>query len=334
MINLKDYHTFHCAAYASSVTEISSIDQAKELIGSGSLQSEKSLLLGGGSNVLFVSEQVKSVFLNRIKERTWDVDNEGRIVATFGGGEIWHEVVRWSLDVGLNGIENLALIPGTCGAAPIQNIGAYGVELKDVFHSLRAIDRTSGEELTFFKDECRFGYRDSIFKQKLKNQLLITHISLVLQRNDAINSSYGNIEKQLLEMDRAQPWTAFDIFDAVVAVRSSKLPDPAKLGNAGSFFKNPVIHTSMYMDLKEKFPDIPGYPVNEYEVKVPAAFLIEYCGFKGFRIGNVGCYEKQPLVLVNYDEALGTEIKALAETIQDKVKTTFGIMILPEVNFI
>ncbi len=332
MANLQAYHTFHCAVDAPSVTEITSTDQVKSLIETGDLHPERSLLLGGGSNVLFINSVNKPVFLNRIKERSWDLTDDGLILATFGGGEIWHEAVQWSLDVGFSGLENLALIPGTCGAAPIQNIGAYGVELKDVFHSLQAIDRISGEQIVLHKADCQFGYRDSIFKREFKDQLLITHVSLILNRQEHLNTSYGNIEKQLELMNLEKPWTARNVFDAVVAVRRSKLPDPGEMGTAGSFFKNPVISTSYYNELAERFPRLPGYPVNVDETKVPAAFLIDYCGFKGYRVGDAGCYEKQPLVLVNYGSATGAEILHLAGTIQQKVRETFGIEIIPEVN--
>jgi UDP-N-acetylmuramate dehydrogenase len=262
------------------------------------------------------------------------INSEFKIVE-IGGGESWHELVLWAIKNDLGGIENMSLIPGTVGAAPIQNIGAYGVELKNVFLKLEAFNLQTFENQTFTAEDCQFGYRDSVFKNQLKGQFLITKVYLKLRtpQYNVLNFKYGDIQKMLTEKGIEKP-TIKDISDAVIGIRQSKLPDPKLIGNAGSFFKNPEIPLFQFNELKTKFPLIVGYPTTENTIKVAAGWLIENAGWKGKRIGNVGVHEKQALVLVNYGGGKGLEIKALAEKIQAAVFDLFGIQLMAEVNWL
>ena len=249
-------------------------------------------------------------------------------------GENWHEFVMWCVRQNYGGIENLALIPGNVGTSPIQNIGAYGVELKDVFVSCEAIHIESQELKTFTKDDCKFGYRESIFKQELKGQYIITSVNFELTKvNHKLHMDYGSIKEQLETSNIIKP-TIKDISDAVIVIRQSKLPDPKEIGNSGSFFKNPIIPISHFEKLKENFPEIPSYRVSDEAIKVPAGWLIEKAGFKGKRFNNYGVHNKQALVLVNYDNAKGSDIYELAKLIQQTVKRIFDISIETEVNII
>ncbi len=261
--------------------------------------------------------------------------HSNNIIVEFGGGESWHDAVLWAVENDLGGIENMSLIPGTIGAAPIQNIGAYGVELKNVFHKLEAVNLQTLENQTFTAEDCQFGYRDSIFKNALKGQYLITkvYLTLTLPKYHRLNVNYGDIQKTLAENGTANP-TIRDISNAVIAIRQSKLPDPAVIGNAGSFFKNPEISLPQFNELKNKFPSIVGYPTANNTVKVAAGWLIETAGWKGKRVGSVGVHERQALVLVNYGGGKGLEIKALAENIQTAVFDLFGIELIMEVNWL
>jgi len=248
-----------------------------------------------------------------------------------GAGENWHQVVLYALDRNLGGIENLSLIPGTIGAAPIQNIGAYGVELESVFHSLVAIRIGDGDVVRFTKHDCAFGYRDSIFKREAKDKYVIANVTLQMTHDHELNTSYGAIQDVLKENKIDNP-TIRDVSNAVIQIRQSKLPDPAVIGNAGSFFKNPVISKELFETVKERHPAIPAYPAEKNTMKVPAGWLIEQAGWKGKRIGNAGSYEKQALVLVNHGGASGTEIWNLANEIIDSVNQKFLIRLSPEVN--
>ncbi|MDX1618663.1 MAG: UDP-N-acetylmuramate dehydrogenase, partial [Balneolaceae bacterium] len=250
-----------------------------------------------------------------------------------GAGENWHRLVRYCVDRGWGGIENLSLIPGTVGAAPIQNIGAYGVELQEVFESLEAINVQNGEAETFSKSRCRFGYRDSIFKRELKGKYVVTRVVLRLSKQPVLNTSYGAIESMLKEKGIEDP-DIRDISDIVIEIRESKLPDPAKVGNAGSFFKNPVIDLDRYRQLKREYPSMPGYSLDGNRIKVPAGWLIEEIGWKGKTVGNTGTYRQQALVIVNHGGATGEEILELAQQIKESVAETFGIELVPEVNII
>jgi UDP-N-acetylmuramate dehydrogenase len=248
-----------------------------------------------------------------------------------GGGVVWHDLVMFAIDKGLGGIENLSLIPGTVGAAPLQNIGAYGVELKDVFHSLQAVDIQSGEEKTFLAADCQFGYRESIFKKALKGRYIVTQVTLQLSKKPVFNTSYGAIRDTLASM-QVPEITLRAVSEAVCSIRKSKLPDPAVIGNAGSFFKNPELSPAAFADLKARFPDVPSYPAPQHQVKLPAGWLIERAGWKGRQFGNYGVHKDQALVLVNYGGAQGQQIKTLAYDIIRSVQDTFGISLTPEVN--
>lgn len=326
--SLKELNTFGIDAKSNFFASINSVDDLKEVLITDIAKNNPILILGGGSNVLFTEDYAGLIILNNISGIEIVEENDTSATVAAGGGVIWQELVDFSLDHNLGGIENLSLIPGSVGAAPIQNIGAYGVELKDVMESLEAFDLTSVQSKTFSRTDCAFGYRNSIFKNELKDKYLITKVVLKLAKNPVLNTSYGAINAVLESKGIERP-TIQDVSKAVIEIRQSKLPDPAKLGNAGSFFKNPVIDTIDYEGLKLSFPDIPGY-VNEKEVKIPAAWLIEKCGWKGKRFGTIGVHENQPLVIVNYGGGTGKEIIKLAKDIQASVAEKFGIELEPE----
>ncbi len=291
------------------------------------------MVLGGGSNVLLTKDYPGIVILNRIKGIKLVEDAQEFVVVEAGSGEIWHHLVMYCVDHGFGGIENLSLIPGRVGAAPIQNIGAYGVELKDVFESLTAINTDTLERKTFQKKDCEFGYRDSVFKRNLKNRYIITSVRLKLKRSPETNISYGAIAAVLKEKNIIDPGIK-DVSEAVIDIRSSKLPDPAVLGNSGSFFKNPVIKREVYQKLHNRYPQLPCYNVDDNFVKVPAGWMIEQCGLKGKRFGETGCHKDQALVIVNYGNATGKEIHEHALRVIDLVNKKFGIQLEPEVNII
>lgn len=329
--NLKSYNTFGIEAHCAAFAEVTSVVEAQTVLSNNALPIQ---LLGGGSNVLFLEEFYNRFFIKNSIEGIKIVDNtEGGILVEIGGGVNWHDFVLWAIDNDLAGVENLSLIPGTVGAAPIQNIGAYGVELKDVFVKLEALNIQSLDIQTFTKEDCRFGYRDSVFKNEFKDHYLITKVFLALQKKTTqLKTSYGDISKTLAEKRIEHP-TIRDISNAVIAIRQSKLPDPSVIGNAGSFFKNPTIPKVQFDVLKTQFPNIVGYPNDTEGVKVAAGWLIEQCGWKGKRFGNVGVHERQALVLVNYGGGKGLEIKELAQKIQASVFEKFQIQLMAEVNF-
>jgi UDP-N-acetylmuramate dehydrogenase len=329
--SLQRYNTFGIAATATALVKIRSIKGLRKILQDNMLPI---YLLGGGSNLLLIQAHYDWLFLkNEIKGIKIVSDTEGGVLVEIGGGEVWHDLVLWAIEHNLGGIENLSLIPGTVGAAPIQNIGAYGVELKNVFEKLEAIHLQTLDNQIFTKENCQFGYRDSVFKTQLKSQFFITKIWLKLQRlPHQLNSSYGDIQKILADKNITAP-TIRDISNAVIQIRQSKLPNPKEIGNAGSFFKNPEIPTVQFERLKKDFPYIVGYSsVNG--TKVAAGWLIEQCGWKGKRLGAVGVHDKQALVLVNYGGGKGLAIKQLANDIQISVKEKFGIDLIPEVNMI
>lgn len=289
-------------------------------------------ILGGGSNILFTRDVEGLLLKNEIKGmdlvRAW----HNAVHVKVGGGEKWHDFVLWTIQQGLGGLENLSLIPGTAGAAPVQNIGAYGVEIKDVMVRLYATDLETGKERVFTRKECQFGYRDSIFKQSAKGRYCITSVVFSLTRHrHRLHTDYGDIQKKLAENGVQIP-TPADISRAVIAIRTAKLPDPALIGNCGSFFKNPEVEAPVFQRLRQQYPDAPGYPLPDQKVKVPAGWLIERAGWKGKRVGNTGAYEKQALVLVNHGGATGNEVRQLAADIIASVEQLSGIRIEPEVN--
>lgn len=329
-VSLQAYNTFGLEANAADFVCINSLDQLRKVLQDNTLEVK---ILGGGSNILLTKDVDFLVLKNELKGKSiLSRGKEGVKVAVYSG-ENWHQFVLWTLDNQLAGIENLSLIPGTLGASPIQNIGAYGVELKDVFVELEAVHLSTGELRTFTKEECQFGYRDSVFKRELRGQYFITKIILELKdfEEAEVSTSYGAIQ-HILEQKKITSPTPKDISDAVIEIRSSKLPDPKDLGNAGSFFKNPVISAAHFKRVQAKFPDIVHYPLTDGTFKVPAGWLIEHAGWKGKRIGNTGSHARQALVLVNYGGATGQEIKQLSDDIIQSVKDKYDISLEREVN--
>ncbi len=331
-LSLKKYNTFGIDAKARFFCEITTIDELKSAL---SLRGyPKPLILSGGSNMLIIQDLNALVLHINIKGIRIISENPDTVIIEVMAGENWHNMVQWTLEHDFGGLENLSLIPGNTGTAPIQNIGAYGVELKDVFHSCNALDCATLEIKTFTKEECQFDYRDSYFKKEGLGKYVIVSVNFILtKKNHKKNSSYGAIEAELQKNNILQP-TIKDISNAVMAIRKSKLPDPSKLGNCGSFFKNPVITLNEFEEFTKAYPDAPFYKVSENEYKIPAGWLIEKCGFKGKRYGDAGIHEHQALVLVNYGNATGGEILNLAETISNKVFAHYKIRIEPEVNII
>lgn len=331
-VNLGPYNTLKVDATAEKFIVVQDERELPILFDEVSLRYGDVLVLGGGSNILFQGTVRSIVLKNEIRElRVLDEDDR-QVCIRSGAGTDWHQLVTYCVKQKWQGIENLALIPGTVGAAPIQNIGAYGVELEEVFESLRAFDLQQGTFRTFGRESCEFGYRDSIFKKKFKNRFVITSVDLRLNKPPfTLNTGYESLQKWLKEKNIQSP-TIEDVFQAVVAIRTEKLPDPEDIGNAGSFFKNPVINREQLTRLEQEFPSIPSYPLGNDKVKVPAGWLIEQTGWKGQRIGHVGTYENQALVIVNHGGATGKEIWQLAQKIRDEVHRMFGIELVPEVN--
>jgi len=331
-ISLKPYNTFGIDVYAKQFVAVNDIDELNavlELKG----YSEK-FILGGGSNILLTQDIDALVIHVNLKGINIESQGENEVLVKASAGENWHEFVLWCLDNDFGGIENLSLIPGNVGTTPIQNIGAYGIEIKDVYESCEALHINSKKIKTFTKDECKFDYRNSIFKNDNKGEYIILNVTFKLSTiNHEIKSSYGAITSELAAQKIDNP-TIKDISNAIIKIRSSKLPDPKKIGNSGSFFKNPVITKTKYLKLKTNFPMMPSYEISEDLVKVPAGWLIEYSGFKGKTFGNYGIHKNQALVLVNYGNAKGEDIKNLAQLIQKTIVQIFDINLEAEVNII
>lgn len=293
---------------------------------------ERPLILGGGSNILITRDLDVLVIKNEMKGISVIGEDAGFARVRVNGGENWHQFVQWAVARGWGGVENLSLIPGTVGAAPMQNIGAYGVEIKDVVLHVEALDLETGSISVFQKEECRFGYRHSIFKEAgYKNRFFILSVTLQLDKHPQVNTRYADVEKKLLEQHIEHPGI-MDVHRAVIEIRQNKLPDPARLGNAGSFFKNPVLTEKNYQKLQSIKPDAPHYTFQPGLVKVPAGWLIDQAGWRGRKAGRVGCYEKQALVIVNLGGATGAEIRDFALTVQEDVRQKFGIQLEPEIN--
>lgn len=327
--DLTDYNTMGVSSKAAFFADVNSIEELQESIKFSKEKNLDILVIGGGSNILFISDFEGLVIHNSLRGKEFLSEDEIKVSA----GENWHEFVLFCVENGLGGIENLSLIPGLVGAAPIQNIGAYGVELQDVFVSLEALMISTGELRTFTKEECNFGYRDSIFKNELKGKAIITSVTFRLSKIMGVNTSYKALIDTLAEKGISEP-TLKDISETVIEIRKSKLPDPSKIGNTGSFFKNPVISIDHFNKLKADYPELPSYPVTENQVKVPAGWLIDKEGWKGRRIGDAGVHDKQALVLVNHGSATGEEIWNLATEIRLSISKKFNIMLTPEVNLI
>lgn len=329
-ISLKDYNTFGIDVNAKRFISIDFLYNLQQLL----KQEQELFVISGGSNMLLTKDIETLVVHLNLKGISIDNEEHKFVDLTVNAGENWHEFVLWCISLNYGGIENLSLIPGNVGTCPIQNIGAYGVEVKDVITKVNAVEIKTGKLVSFTNEECEFGYRNSIFKNQAKGKYIITSVSFKLTKNHHnLNTSYGAIEKELEAKKIITP-TIKDISDIVIAIRQSKLPDPKEIGNSGSFFKNPVISKKHYEALLEKFPTIPCYVISETEVKVPAGWLIEQSGFKGKRIGNYGVHNKQALVLVNYGGATGEEIYQLAKLIQKTILDKFSIPLEIEVNVI
>lgn len=325
------HNTFHINCYARYFTEINEASDLFELMEQAIYLKEEHLILGGGSNVLFTKDQPILVIKNNLKGKELVREDENNYYVKIAAGEVWHESVLWCIQNNYAGLENLSLIPGRVGASPMQNIGAYGVEIKDVFESLEAISLEDGTSRTFNLEECEFGYRESVFKRKLKNKFFITSVTFKLTKKPNFNTSYGAIEKELQTMGISD-LSIKAVSDAVIRIRSSKLPDPNKLGNAGSFFKNPEISSAQAQELKLQFPELVVYELPNGNYKAAAGWLIEHCGWKGKRIADAGVHVNQALVLVNYGNASGNEIFDLSSSIIQSVKQKFNIELEREVN--
>ncbi len=328
---LKKYNTFAIDVYAKYFVEFDSVDMLQQTL--QSLTNEPILILGGGSNILFTKNYEGLILKNDLRGISIIKEDEDFVYVRAGAGENWHEFVLYCLQLNLGGVENLSLIPGNIGASPMQNIGAYGVEIKDVFYELEALhlkDKTVSE---FNSIDCEFGYRDSIFKRRCKDQFAILSVTFRLNKRPQYNITYGAIEQELKQMD-VQELSIHAVSQAVINIRSSKLPDPAVIGNAGSFFKNPTIPIQKFNELKRINSDAPSYKINDDNFKIPAGWLIEQCGWKGYRRGDAGCHAKQALVLVNYGNASGEQIYKLSEEIRQSVKERFDILLETEVNVI
>ncbi|MBC7914283.1 MAG: UDP-N-acetylmuramate dehydrogenase [Pyrinomonadaceae bacterium] len=331
-VSLKKYNTFGVEASARWYTEINSEPELKELFVEPFWKEVPRLVLGGGSNLLLTRDFDGLVIRINIKGITSSVEGENAIIEA-GAGEIWHSLVMYCVSNGFAGMENLSLIPGSVGASPIQNIGAYGVELKDVFKSCKAHDIETGQILEFNKEQCEFGYRESIFKNQLKGKVIITSVTFNLSTLPKLNISYGAIADELQNRDIQSP-DIKDVSDVVSHIRVSKLPDPSTIGNSGSFFKNPVITELEFKQLQSSFPDTIHFCLPNGTVKLAAGWLIEKCGWKGKRVGETGTWKNQALVLVNYGNATGTDIYNISTQIIEDVESKFGINLEREVNII
>lgn len=328
-ISLKPFNSFGIDVLAKYFAAFSTTEELREVV--ARLGTEKILLLGGGSNLLFTKDFDGAVVKNNLKGIELINEDTDYYYVKAQAGENWHDFVKYCIDHDYAGVENLSLIPGNAGASPMQNIGAYGVEIKDVFYELEAYHLKDQSLHTFNLSDCAFGYRESVFKKQYANQFAILNVTYRLRKKPIFHISYGAIETELEKM-QVRDLSIKAISDAVIRIRSSKLPDPKITGNAGSFFKNPVISVAQYEQLKESFPSIPGYPSQEGFIKTAAGWLIEQCGWKGYREGDAGCYDKQALVLVNYGNAKGSEIFDLSATIIQSVTDRFGITLEREVN--
>lgn len=330
--SLKNYNTFGIEAKATQFVAVHDLADLKTVLEQN--KSQKKFILGGGSNMLLTKDIEALVIHIDLKGKKIKQENDDFVWVESQAGENWHEFVLWTINQDFGGLENMSLIPGNVGTTPVQNIGAYGTEIKDTFVSCEAMAIENQEIRTFTKEECHFGYRESIFKNDVKDQYIITAVVFKLtKRNHKINTSYGDISGELLKNNITNP-TLKDVSNAVIAIRKSKLPDPAELGNSGSFFKNPIVLKSDFEKIYQQFPEMRYFDISETEVKVPAGWLIEQAGFKGKRFGDAGIHKNQALVLVNYGKATGQEILNVSKEIQATVFKKFGIYIEAEVNVI
>ncbi|QNL51486.1 UDP-N-acetylmuramate dehydrogenase [Olivibacter sp. SDN3] len=331
-VSLKPYNTFGVDAVARQLVHIKKEEDLSHLYAAEILTRDNLLLLGGGSNILFVNDFEGLVIHMAIGGIDYCI-NGTDVVVRAGGGVVWNDLVNYCVNKGFGGIENLSLIPGTVGAAPVQNIGAYGVELQDIFLSCRGFDLATGEIKTFYKEDCAFDYRDSIFKGVLKGKIIITEVNLSLSTESKLNTTYGAISAELHNRGIVSP-TIKEVSEVVSAIRVSKLPDPSMIGNSGSFFKNPVISVDRFRVLLSNFVDIVSYPFGDNKIKLAAGWLIEQCGWKGRVVGNTGTWKNQALVLVNHGNATGLEVYDFSEEIIKSVKNKFDVVLEREVNVV
>ncbi|MDF2435677.1 MAG: murB [Bacteroidota bacterium] len=339
-ISLKKFNTFGIDASARYYAEVSSLEEIKETLSDSKLGMPRKMILGGGSNLLFTKDFDGLIIKNNLKGIEVVNEDDEHFYVRSAAGEVWHEFVMHCIENNYAGIENLSLIPGNVGASPMQNIGAYGVEIKDSFHELQAFHINDKALHVFTNNDCKFGYRESVFKRDLKDQFIITSVTFKLRKTPVLNTSYGAIEKELDAMGVTSP-TIHSVSKAVCNIRSSKLPDPKVIGNAGSFFKNPVISAKKHNELKAKFPEMVSYTAafspdgkSGEEYKLAAGWLIEQCGWKGKTLGDAGVHKLQALVLVNYGNAKGSEIYDLSTKILESVKKKFGVDLEREVNIV
>ena len=330
-ISLKPFNTFGIDVQAKSFSSFTGSEDLEEILRANS--KVQTIILGGGSNILFTKNFDGLVLKNEIKGIDLIKEDANHIYVKAGAGENWHQLVQYTLQRNFAGLENLSLIPGNVGASPMQNIGAYGVEIKEVFDELEAYHKKDKKIRTFTVNDCEFGYRESVFKKRYKNDFVILNVTFRLNKKPHFNTSYGAIGQELQKM-KVKDLSIQAISQAVINIRASKLPDPVKIGNAGSFFKNPEISQAQYKKLQSSFTGIIGYPLQNGNIKLAAGWLIEQCGWKGVRRGNAGCHSQQALVLVNHGNATGKEVFDLSEEILQSVRRKFGILLDREVNII
>jgi UDP-N-acetylmuramate dehydrogenase len=332
-ISLKPYNTFGIKAFAKYFTSVETTENIKELLQSNEYKHNERLILGGGSNMLLTKNVNAIVVKNNLKGISVVKETLEDVFVKCAGGEVWHEFVMWCINKNYGGLENLSLIPGCTGASPMQNIGAYGVEIKDTFYELEAIHAITGEQKTFSKSDCEFGYRESVFKHQFKNHFIISSVTFQLSKKPTFHIEYGAIKQELDAMNISE-LNIKAISQAVINIRSSKLPNPKEIGNAGSFFKNPEVSSDVYKRLKNEFQNLVAYPLENGNYKLAAGWLIEQCGLKGYRVGDAGVHKLQALVLVNYGAATGNEIYDLSTHVLKTVHDKFGVELEREVNII
>ena len=330
--SLKGLNTFGVDISCSLFCQVNSISQIKNLLSTKEFKEKKHLILGEGSNILFVNDFDGLIIKNEIKGISIIDDNEETVLLKVGAAENWHQFVKWTINQGYSGLENLSLIPGNVGTSPIQNIGAYGKEVKDSITKVEGIFLNNGEIFSYKNSECNFNYRESIFKNKLKGNIIINYVTFRLSKTEKHNILYGEVSEELKKLNLEI--STKNISNVIMKIRKRKLPNPKIIGNCGSFFKNPIISSNKFKDLQKKFPKIIGYSLSEEKIKIAAGWIIDQCGWKGYRKGDVGVHEHQALVLVNYGNSSGREIISLAQEIQKSVLDKFDIEILPEVNII
>ncbi|WP_217601560.1 UDP-N-acetylmuramate dehydrogenase [Chitinophaga sp. GbtcB8] len=330
---LRPYNTFGIAAQARYFAPFATLQQLQEILEDGRWKAVPRMILGGGSNILFTRDFDGLLLKNELKGITLVREDEEYFYVKAGAGENWHQFVQHCITYNYAGLENLSLIPGNVGASPMQNIGAYGVEIKDHFYELEAFHLHDRTLVTFNNADCAFGYRESVFKHQYKGQFVILSVTYRLRKHPQFNTSYGAIEQELQRMEVKEP-SIQAISQAVINIRRSKLPDPAQIGNAGSFFKNPTISAEQFAAVKQAHPDIVAYPAANGQHKLAAGWLIEQCGWKGYRKGDAGVHAKQALVLVNYGNAKGQEIYSLSQEVLDSVHEKFGVELEREVNIV